>query len=176
MKLKERVSLQEEISVGMRATQTFSETMESHVACDIVHLRDGVELWSDHVVNQITNSGRDFMHQQCYQTAGLGANGLNYIALSDATITPGPTDTTLSGEIVANGLARTQGAVAHTAGTNTTTVSNTFTCTTAPQAAKVAALFTAGSVGVMNHEINFSAERTLQIGDSLVVTYTITLG
>ena len=46
MKLKERVSLQEEISVGMRATQTFSETMESHVACDIVHLRDGVELWS----------------------------------------------------------------------------------------------------------------------------------
>jgi hypothetical protein len=176
MKLSESVNLQEQIVAGLRARQELPEAVESHVACDIVHLRDGVEIWRDHVVNQITNSGRDFMHQQCYQTSGLGANGLNYIALTDSTITPAPGDTTLAGEITTNGLGRAQGAVAHTAGTNTTSISNTFTCITASQAAKAAALFTAASVGTMNHEINFTAERTLQITDQLVITFTITLG
>lgn len=125
--------------------------------------------------NLITNAGRDFLHQQGYQTSGLGANGLNYIALTNTAITPGAGDTTLSGEISSNGLARAQGTVAHTAGTNTTTVTYTFTCATAPQAAQAAALFTASSLGTMNHELTFT-QRSLQIGDQLVVTFTITLG
>lgn len=129
-----------------------------------------IEKW-----NQITNAGRDFMHQQCYQTSGLGTNGLNYIALTNTAITPAATDTTLSGEIVANGLARAQGTVSHTAGTNTTTIANTFTCTTAAQAAQATALFTASSAGTMNHELTFS-QRSLQIGDQLIVSFTITLG
>lgn len=139
------------------------------------HIRDGVVIWEQTTENQITNAGRDFLHQQGYQTSGLGANGLNYIALTNTAVTPGATDTTLSGEITTNGLARAQGTVTHTAGTNTTTVAKTFTCATAPQSCQAAALFTAASVGTMNHELTFT-QRSLQIGDQISVTYTITLG
>jgi hypothetical protein len=76
--------------------------------------------------NLITDAGRDFLHQQGYGDAGLGANGLNYIALSNDAVTETTASTTLSNEIVANGLQRAQGTVAHTAGTNTTTIQKTF--------------------------------------------------
>ena len=61
-----------------------------------------------------------------------------------------------------------------TAGTNTTTVQKTFTAT-GTQAAQKAALFTASSAGTMNHALAFT-QRSLQIGDTLQVTFTITLG
>ena len=82
------------------------------------------------VHNVITNAGRDFLHQQGYATSGLGANGLNYIALSN----------------------RAQGTVTHTGGTNTTTVQKTFTAS-GSQAAQKAALFTAAAAGTMNHAL-----------------------
>jgi hypothetical protein len=127
------------------------------------------------VYNQITNAGRDFLHQQGYQTSGLGANGLNYIALTNTAITPAAGDTTLSGEITSNGLGRAQGTVAHSAGTNTTTVDHTFTCATSSQACQATALFTAASSGTMNHELTFT-QRTLQVGDTIDLTFTISLG
>lgn len=126
------------------------------------------------VYNVITNGGRDFLHTQGYGTAPA-ANGLNYIALSNDTLTETAASTTLSTEITGNGLARAQGTVTHTAGTNTTTVQRTFTCATAPQAAQKAALFTASSAGTMNHALAFT-QRSLQVGDTLQVTFTITLG
>lgn len=132
-------------------------------------------LSEDEAWNLITNAGRDFLHLQGYGTSGLGANGLNYIALSDDTVTETATSTVLSNEIVANGLSRAQGTVAHTATTNTTTVDKTFTCTTTTQKAQKAALFTASSAGTMNHVLSFT-ERTLVPGDTLEVTFTITLG
>lgn len=135
-----------------------------------------VDIISDETVhNVITTAGRDFLHQQGYQTTGLGTNGLNYIALSNDALTETSASTTLSTEIVANGLARAQGTVGHTGGTNTTTVAKTFTCATAPQAAQKAALFTAASAGTMNHALSFT-QRSLQVGDTLAVTFTITLG
>jgi hypothetical protein len=125
--------------------------------------------------NLITNAGRDFLHQQGYASSGLGANGLNYIALSNDTVGEGAGSTTLSAEIAANGLTRAQGTVTHTAGTNTTTIAKTFTCATASQAAQKAALFTASSGGTMCHVLAFT-QRTLQVGDTLTVTFTVTLG
>ena len=125
--------------------------------------------------NVVTTVGRDFLHQQGYQTTGLGSNGLNYIALSNDTVTETSASTTLSNEIAANGLSRAQGTVAHTTGTNTTTVAKTFTCATSSQAAQKAALFTASSSGIMCHVLGFT-QRTLQVGDTLTITYTITLG
>ena len=139
----------------------FSELMES--------------LFEEEKHNVVTNSGRDFLHQQGYQTTGLGSNGLNYIALSNDTLTETTSSTTLSNEITTNGLGRAQGTVAHTSGTNTTTVAYTFTCATASQAAQKAALFTASSSGVMCHVLAFT-QRTLQVGDTLTITFTITLG
>jgi hypothetical protein len=125
--------------------------------------------------NIVTFPGRDFLHQQGYATSGLGANGLNYIALSNDTVGETTASTTLSNEIVANGLSRAQGTVAHTSNTNTTTVAKTFTCATSSQAAQKAALFTASSSGTMCHVLAFT-QRTLQVGDTLTITFTITLG
>lgn len=125
--------------------------------------------------NVITNVGRVFLHTQGYGTSP-GANGLNYIALSNDALTETAASTTLSSEIAANGLARAQGTVTLATGSGTqTTIAKTFTCATAPQAAQKAALFTASSAGTMNHALAFT-QRSLQIGDTLAVTFTITLG
>jgi hypothetical protein len=136
--------------------------------------RDVITLSRDESLNVKTNAGIDFLHVQGYGTTGLGANGLNFIALSNDTLTETSSSTTLSTEIAANGLTRAAGTVAHTGATTTTTVSKTFTCTTTSQAAQKAALFTASSSGTMNHALSFT-QRTLQVGDTLAVTFTITL-
>jgi hypothetical protein len=143
------------------------------------HLRprlDGsLELLSEEEVsNVITTAGRDFLHQQGYGSSGLGANGLNWIALSDDALTETSASTALSSEIAANGLTRAQGTVAHTVGTAVTTISKTFTATGA-QSCRKAALFTASSGGTMNHALSFSP-KSLDTGDVLAITFTITLG
>jgi len=124
--------------------------------------------------NLITFAGRDFLHLQGYGTAGLGTNGLNYIALSNDTVTETTASTVLSNEIVANGLARAQGTVTHTASTNTTAIDKTFTATGA-QSAQKAALFTLAAAGTMNHVLGFT-QRSLILNDTLQITFTITLG
>ena len=130
--------------------------------------------YEDEVDNLITNAGRIFLHTQGYGTTGLGTNGLNYIALSNDALTETASSTTLSTEIAANGLARAQGTVTLPTGSGTsTTIARTFTCATASQAAQKAALFTASSAGTMCHVLSFT-QRTLQVGDTLAVTFTIT--
>lgn len=132
-----------------------------------------VELSHDVTYNVITTVGRDFLHTQGYGTSP-GANGLNYIGLSNDALTENSASTTLSNEIAANGLSRAIGAFAHTPGATTSTISKTFTCATGAQAAQKAALFTASSAGTMCHVLAFT-QRSLQIGDTLAVTFTITL-
>ncbi len=127
------------------------------------------------VWNLITNAGRIFLHKQGYDTTGLGANGFNYIALSNDTVGETAASTTLSNEIAANGLTRAQGTVTLPTGTgNQTTVDRTFTATGTVSAQK-AALFTASSGGTMNHVLGFT-QRNLINADTLQITYTITLG
>lgn len=143
----------------------------------VQHIRDGKVIWEGETHNVVTNSGRDFLHQQGYQTSGLGTNGLNYIGLSADALSETTSSTTLSTELSGSGLTRAQGAVNHTAGTNTTTVSKTFTMSGAgPQTVQKAALFTASSSGTMCHVLAFSTSRSLVLNDQLVVTFTITLG
>jgi len=126
------------------------------------------------VWNVKTTAGIDYTFLRTYGTANNANEGLNYIALSNDTLTETSASTTLSTEIVANGLSRAIGAYAHTAGTSTATISKTFTCATAPQSAQKAALFTASSGGTMHHALSFT-QRSLQVGDQLAVTFTITL-
>lgn len=174
-RLAEEMKAGEGVGAGYSARAVLSEGMALPSAVvTIVHRRNGVILDEQTVRNVITNVGRDFIHTQSYGTSGA-ANGLNYIALSNDSLTENSASTTLSTEIVANGLARAQGTVTHNAGTNTTTVDKTFTCATAPQAAQKAALFTASSSGTMNHVLAFT-QRSLQIGDTLQITYTLTIG
>lgn len=127
------------------------------------------------VWNLITNAGRIFLHTQGYGTAGLGANGLNYIALSNDAVTETATSTVLSNEITLNGLGRAVGTVTLPTGAgNQTTVDKTFTASGA-QSAQKAALFTAVSAGTMNHVLGFT-QRALITSDTLQITFTITLG
>jgi hypothetical protein len=136
-------------------------------------IEDHVEVLSEEIAtNVITTVGRDFIHTQSYGTSPA-ANGLNYIALSNDALSETTASTTLSTEIAANGLSRAQGTVSHTVGTTTTTVAKTFTCATSSQACQKAALFTASSGGTMNHALSFT-QRTLQVGDTIAVTFTIT--
>lgn len=154
---------------------------------DIVHRRptrwldaetpdpDSYEIiWEETVFNTKTTAGIDFMFLQTYGTSGLGSNGLNYVALSNDSLSETSASTTLSNEIAANGLSRAQGTYAHTTGASTATISKTFTCTTTSQAAQKAALFSASSSGTMQHVLAFT-QRTLQVGDTLTITFTITL-
>lgn len=130
---------------------------------------------TEEVWNLITNAGRIFLHKQGYDTTGLGANGLNYIALSNDTVSETASSTVLSNEIAANGLTRAQGTVTLPTGSgNQTTVDKTFTASGA-QSAQKAALFTASSGGTMNHVLGFT-QRNLITNDTLQITYTITLG
>ena len=129
----------------------------------------------EEVQNLITNAGRDQLHLQGYGTTGLATNGFNYIALSNDATPPAAGDTTLAAELSGNGLSRVQGLVSHTAGTNQTTIANTFTYSGSSQAVQKTALFNASSVGTMNHEIAFT-QRTLFTNDTLTLTFTITLG
>jgi hypothetical protein len=152
-----------------------SERVVLQRAVAVIQHRDAQgNLLNEEVVhNVLTTGGRDFLHAQGYGVAP-GGNGLNYIGLSNDTLTETSASTTLSSEIVANGLSRAQGSVTHTAGQATTTIQKVFTATGA-QSAKKAALFSASSGGAMNHALGFN-QRDLATSETLTITITITLG
>src|SRR6185436_16209664 len=126
---------------------------------------DDWKVLADAVPNLLTNAGKDLLHNYGYiYVAGdtITTIGANYIALTEATITPGVTDTTLSSEIATNGLSRAAATTkTHTPAANTSVIAKTFT---------------ASSSGTMGHEANFgTGSGTLISGDQLAVTWTITL-
>ncbi len=119
--------------------------------------------------NLRTNAG---INWQEGQMAGTTAAVCTYIALTNTAITPNATDTSLSGEITANGLSRALGTVTHTSNATSYTLANTFTAT-GTQAAQAAAILNASSSGTMCFENTFT-QASLASGDTLTVTWTIT--
>jgi len=170
-----KTALSEEIFLP-RASATIEHRRPSRFNDDGTPDLGSYELVGDPetVYNVITNAGRDYLHLQGYGTSGLGTNGLNFIGLSNDALTETNASTTLSNEITTLGLTRAAGTYAHTNGTNTTTISRVFTASGTVSAQK-AALFTAVSAGTMNHALAFTP-RSLANGDTLTVTFTITLG
>lgn len=136
--------------------------------------RDVETVWEGDSQNVKTTVGIDFLFSQGYSAASVATTGFSFIALSNDTLTETSASTTLSTEIAANGLARAAATYAHTTGTSTATLAHTFTCATSAQAAQKAALFTLSSAGTMNHALSFT-QRSLQVGDTLAITFTITL-
>lgn len=126
--------------------------------------------------NLLTNAGKDYYHAQIWTNTTAGGVGVNYIALSESTLTPAVGDTTLGGEITTGGLGRFPAPTrTHTPGTNTTTIANTFTATSGFTDVKASALFNAASSGTMGHIANFTTgSGTLSSGDQLAVTWTMT--
>lgn len=130
----------------------------------------------------LTNAGRDALHQQHMSLSAQPA-AFNYVALTASTTAPAATDTTLTGEIATTGLARAQATtVTHTIGTNTTTISKTFTAVAADVAGGSVAV---AQIGVFNASLNgtiayhtaLNSTATLTTaGDNVTVTETVTGG
>lgn len=130
----------------------------------------------------LTNAGRDALHAQYLSTSAPPAT-FNYGALS-ANTGAGfvAADTTLAGEITtaSGGLVRAQMTYAHTAGTNTSTLTRTWTANgsdSLPVVLASWAVFNASTAGTMGNEDALNATATLTIsGDSTTVTFTLTAG
>ena len=138
-------------------------------------------LGEEEVGNLVTDAGRVAIHTYIYGTTaqrtsgGLSGTGFNYIALSNDGTAPAAGDTSLTGELSGDGLDRVQGTVTLPTGSGTiTTVENEFTFSGSSQAVQKTALFDDSSGGKMAHEILFS-QRTLSNGDTLTLTFSITL-
>jgi len=141
--------------------------------------KDEVIIQED-IKNLLTTSGRDFFHAQDYTNTAVGTKGSNAIALSANATDPTAGDTTLSGEIDDGGLERTQAdTISHSVGTNVTTLQNLFIATAVFTDLHKSALFNVDTLaggGQMTHASDFTSDVTLAIGDSLTVTWTLTLG
>jgi len=126
--------------------------------------------------NLLTNGGRDFFHNQVYTNTAAGTRGSGYIAVSSDTGGASATHTALAGEITTGGLGRADANTkSHTTGTNVSTIEHTFTASATHTAVQLSGLFNAATGGTMTHENTFTSV-TLQSGDTLKVTWTLTLG
>jgi hypothetical protein len=126
--------------------------------------------------NIVTNSGRDYIHNQAYISPAATTVFRNAAVSADAGA-PSAADLTLAAEITTSDLARVSSVTgnSHTAGTNTTTIGITWTSANTYTALQKAALFTLSAAGIMAHEATFSST-SLASGDQLALTWTITLG
>ena len=160
-------------AVGRGRIETQAVRFDNWVTITARHA-DGTAFATRRVHNLVTNAGFDLISDNVSKTTQPAA--CNYIAVTNTAITPGATDTTLSGEIDnTNGLGRAQGTYAHSAGTKTYTVTKVFTAggTVASQAT---GLFNAaiGGGGTMCYEATYT-QVTVNSGDTLTVTWTVTL-
>ena len=149
----------------LNATVTKAKTGETRVLARWKH-------------NLLTNGGRDAFHALCYTNTSAGTRGYGYIASTESSISPTAGDTTLTGEISTNGLARADATTkTHSAGTNTTLIEHTFTAAGAFTDVKASATFVASSSGTMGHIANFSTgSGTLASADTLKISWTLNLG
>lgn len=129
----------------------------------------------------LTSVGRDALHAQHLSTSAPPAT-FNYVALTASTVAPAAGDTTLTGEITtaSGGLIRAQATYAHTAGTNTSTLTKTYTANSndvLPVTLAQIGVFNASSSGTLGYHTALSSTATLSsVGDSISVTETVTAG
>lgn len=129
----------------------------------------------------LTNAGRDAIHAQHLGTSAQPA-AFNYIALTASVVAPAAGDTTLTGEITTagGGLLRAQATYAHTTGTNTSTLTKTFTANgsdSLPVTVAQIGVFNAATVGTISYHTALSSTATLTAsGDNVTVTETVTAG
>lgn len=128
--------------------------------------------------NLLCNAGRDAFHALTYTNTSAGTRGFGFIGSTESTITPVVGDTTLTGEISTNGLARADAVTkTHSAGTNSTVIEHTFTASGAFTSVLASATFVASSAGTMGHIANFTTgSGTLASADTLKITWTLNLG
>lgn len=130
--------------------------------------------------NTLTEKGRDALHEQHLKSSQPAA--FKYGAISPSKTSTAAGDTSLAEEITTSGggLLRAEMTFAHTAGTNTSTLTHTWTANgsdSLPVTVAKWANFNASSSGTMGEEDLLSSTATLSAsGDSLTVTFTLTAG
>jgi len=140
------------------------------------HLEDRWEVIDQYHPNLLTTDGRDFYHQQVLINTAAGTRGSNCIAVSTDATAPAAGDTTLTGEISTNGLARIQATnITHGDNTNSSTIEHEWTASGTHTNVQKCALFNNTSGGTMTHEGTFTAASLIS-GDKLKVTYVINIG
>src|SRR5512134_1188434 len=140
------------------------------------HLTGQWETIDEYHPNLLTTDGRDFFHQQVYINNTAGTRGANYLAVTADAGAPAAGDTTLTGEITTNGLARADSTTkTHGDNTNSSTIEHEWTATGTHNSVQKCGLFNAAAAGIMTHEGTFTPASLIS-GDKLKVTYTLNLG
>lgn len=101
-----------------------------------------------------------------------------FIGLTENAGAPAAGDTALTGEITTGGASRALGTYAHTAGTNTFTLTKSFSITGTFPAIHKAGAFTCSTLtatGIMAFESALNADANVVSGDTLQITWTFTL-
>jgi hypothetical protein len=155
------------------------------VASEDAGLEEALSIWFDCPRGEptalLTNGGRDALHAQHLGTSAQPA-AFNFVGLTANATAPAAGDTTLTGEITTagGGLPRKQVTYAHTGGTNTSTLTGTFTANGSdalPVTVAKIGVFNAVTGGTLGYETLLNATATLTIaGDNVAVTDTITGG
>jgi len=150
----------------------FATALGSYLSCPVVE---------DPPSALLTNGGRDALHAQHLGTSAQPA-AFFYMALTASVTAPAAGDTVLTGEIVTagGGLLRAAATYAHTAGTNTTTLTKTFTANGSdalPVTIAQIGVFNATSAGTLAYHTALSSSATLNVsGDNVAITETVTAG
>lgn len=124
-----------------------------------------------------TTAGRSWQARVMGDTASSGVGTYapaTYIGLTANSTAPAAANTALTGEITVGSLARAQATYAHTTGTATYTLTQTFTSDQSVTIAKIG-VFNAATGGTMVFETLLNATATLVSGDQLQITHTVTL-
>lgn len=139
--------------------------------------KDNEEIIEQNKKNLLTTDGIDQLHKAVYVDTSATEVGNNFLALSVNTWTPVVGDTTLLGEITTGGLARALATtITHTDDTNVTTLAHTFNATATHTAVQLAGVFNQLALGgILTHENTFTPANLVN-GDTLTVTWTLTLG
>jgi activator of HSP90 ATPase len=154
-----------------------SNEVEGWVTIEVIRKNGQKELICEYQKNLLTTSGRDFFHAQVYTNTAVGTRGGGFVAVSDDTGDPASGDTVLVGEISSGGLSRADATTkTHTVGTNVTTLIHQFTASASFINIHKSGLFNAASSGQMTHAAKFTTDVSLEIDDTLQVTWTLTLG
>jgi hypothetical protein len=101
-----------------------------------------------------------------------------FMALTENASAASASNTALTGEITTGGASRARATYAHTGGTNTYTMTKTFTISASFPAIHRMGMFTASTLtatGIMVFEAVLNADANVISGDSLQVTQTVTL-
>jgi hypothetical protein len=171
----------EKTELVRKALAAISETMGAgrlNTITPVIMRKDGTVEVGETVKNSRVDAGASFVANQISGTVAAVAK---YLALtSSTTLSPAKGDTTLASEITTNGLARASatygGYTAPSSLNGTASFTLTYTWTaTATQTVGGIGIFNAASAGTLLAEAALSQNYTLNSGDSLAITYTITI-